>query len=75
MCFLFRCKVPECEQFPTEFQPTWLNYAIPFDDKNPKNCERFQYINLTARSIEECSTEQFDQNIIEGCDEFVYKTP
>ncbi|KAI4458691.1 solute carrier family 22 member [Holotrichia oblita] len=71
-----RCKVPECDDsIAPEFNSTWLSNAVPFDGNNPKNCERFQYINLTAYDGgDECPAEQFDQNVIEGCSEYVYKT-
>ncbi|GJQ86218.1 hypothetical protein Trydic_g8919 [Trypoxylus dichotomus] len=68
----YRCKVPECDAPSTEFEPPWLQNAIPFKDDTPANCERFQHINVTL--AQECSAEQFDQNIVEGCTEFVYKT-
>ncbi|GJQ86217.1 hypothetical protein Trydic_g8918 [Trypoxylus dichotomus] len=68
----YRCKVPECDGTITEFEPPWLQNAIPFKDDTPANCERFQHINVTL--AQECSAEQFDQNIVEGCTEFVYKT-
>ncbi|KAK9678949.1 Sugar transporter [Popillia japonica] len=72
----YRCKVPECDDsIAPEFNSTWLANAVPFDGSNPKNCERFQYINLTSYDgLDECPAEQFDRNVIEGCTEYVYKT-
>lgn len=69
----FRCRIPECEGLQTEFEPSWLKDAVPYDVNVPKSCERYHFINLTGKNGE-CSSDQFDRSIIEYCDDFVYKT-
>ncbi|XP_071050913.1 organic cation transporter protein-like isoform X2 [Onthophagus taurus] len=72
-----RCLIPECDQpNQNQFEPDWLKNSVPYDDGLPKKCERYQHINITDQLLtEECPAVNFDQNVIENCEEFVYKSP
>lgn len=64
-----RCRINECESVSsTDFNPNWIQNAVPFDDNNPSKCYRYTFLNNT-----ECLANSFDSNIYR-CDEFMYNT-
>ncbi|KRT81778.1 membrane transporter [Oryctes borbonicus] len=70
-----RCSIPECYNESKTFAPEWLPNAVPYKNKKPKSCERYKYIEDRFNSTgTNCSQENFDTDIIENCDSFVYES-
>lgn len=67
---MFRCRISECEtNSSTNFNPNWIENAVPFDDGNPSTCYRYKFLDDT-----ECSATSFDKTNIYRCDEYMYNT-
>ena len=81
---MFRCEIPECDQYPIEFKPRWLSNAVPFDGKRePLNCKRYtsslytssNLLRNSSEVIDQCSKTGFFNHSIEvTCNKFIYET-
>lgn len=74
----YRCPIPECESpnsdgdwSDLEYNPSWLENAIPFEKSLPKKCVRYLYIRNTTIS-DACAAENFDTNVQVDCFEAVF---
>lgn len=67
--YLFnRCKIPECETTSsTHYHPEWIKFAVPFKNKLPSKCTRYQYINSSEIDENVCSSLNFDTNVQVPC--------
>lgn len=80
VCFIVRCKVPECEVDNNNrglpFNQPWLNNAIPTKNGKLSNCLRYAPRNLTTNlnGPEQCSADMFDTSVEIACTEFVYSS-
>ncbi|KAI4458692.1 solute carrier family 22 member [Holotrichia oblita] len=71
----YRCNISECYDPSDSFQPDWLPNAVPYRNKKPRTCEKYKYIGDSFNSTEtNCSEENFDTNLIENCDNFIYES-
>lgn len=67
----YRCQIPVCESNLTgDYNPNWINIAIPFEDGKPKSCVRYKYLNATDNN--QCDAVNFDRNIEENCDKIFF---
>lgn len=68
----YRCQIPACESnFIGDYNPSWINIAIPVEDDKPKSCVRYKFLNLTNDN--KCNEVNFDQNIEEDCDKIFFE--
>ncbi|KAK4883424.1 hypothetical protein RN001_006743 [Aquatica leii] len=65
----YRCKVPNCENIPSEYNSSWVQNAIPVKKDLLARCERFPHLNTA-----ECNYLDFNRSIVEKCDDYVYDT-
>lgn len=66
-----RCMVPECESIKSnDFNPRWLEYAIPNKNGYLDPCARYEFIGTADAA---CSAENFNQSNVIGCEEFIIK--
>ncbi|KAF5303516.1 hypothetical protein FQR65_LT08215 [Abscondita terminalis] len=63
-----RCFIDNCDNDTTNYNPTWLIDAVPFEDNHPVKCLQFQKQNSS------CNSWNFNRSIIEHCNRFVYET-
>lgn len=82
----FRCRIPECDiAARVEYNPHWLEYAVPFKQSRPVKCYRYQSITPHAEQHnsliltddqQSCDVNSFNRSAIRGCSEdgFVYRT-
>lgn len=67
-----RCRINECETVSsTDFNPNWIQNAVPFDNDKPSKCYRYNFLNNTDT---ECIANSFDKSDINRCYEFIYNT-
>lgn len=68
-----RCRISECESSNAgdyEYQPNWLESAVPFENDLPKSCIRYAFQNNTGN---ECtSSGNFDRSIENECSKWIY---
>ncbi|XP_023709170.1 organic cation transporter protein isoform X4 [Cryptotermes secundus] len=83
----YRCRIQECEEPETSFQPGWLSYAVPFQQKGsakvPSRCLRYGHVNNISQQLGSnsstpdhnttCSTELFNRSSTVRCDRWVYE--
>ncbi|CAK1581248.1 unnamed protein product [Parnassius mnemosyne] len=66
----YRCEIKQCESFN---QSLWLDYTIPRDKGELSKCKRYQWReNLSTINNESCSEQNFNVEITEKCDRYVY---
>lgn len=69
--FYCRCLISECEPINSnEFDPDWLEHAIPFKDGHPDQCTRYQFIGSVDSK---CAEEDFNRSQILACDGYIMK--
>lgn len=69
-----RCLIPECENAKTtEYLPTWLLSAVPYDGDPPEPawCER--YVVRPHNNTLICSPDIFLTNLTLTCDQWVFE--
>ncbi|KAF5303515.1 hypothetical protein FQR65_LT08214 [Abscondita terminalis] len=64
-----RCKIPGCDLEETDYNPTWLTYAVPFKNGKPERCTNFLHTNNST-----CEAFGFNTSIQESCDMFIYES-
>ncbi|XP_055316667.1 solute carrier family 22 member 21-like isoform X3 [Sitodiplosis mosellana] len=72
-----RCFISECETLDTNtFEPKWLQNAIPYSNKKPSKCSRYErHIEPTLYSLYDiCPESEFNRSHVIGCNQFIYKT-
>ncbi|XP_031339278.1 organic cation transporter protein-like isoform X3 [Photinus pyralis] len=68
----YRCSIPECDEDVLDLKPAWWTNAIPSISNEPAKCSRFKSIgNINGTN---CSSIDFDKNILLACDEYIYET-
>ncbi|XP_031339277.1 organic cation transporter protein-like isoform X2 [Photinus pyralis] len=68
----FSCSIPECDEDVLDLKPAWWTNAIPSISNEPAKCSRFKSIgNINGTN---CSSIDFDKNILLACDEYIYET-
>lgn len=78
LCFVFSCKVPGCDDnFHAEYEPSWLENAVPYKDSVPRKCQRYiRHHNATTNALfradYNCSSGTFDRSQIEECHEWIF---
>lgn len=71
--YCFRCEIPDCDAINPQFEPPWLDNAIPFSKNRPSKCTRFVFNNVTD-SFNNCSKATDFTTTVETCHSFVYRT-
>ncbi|XP_045769450.1 organic cation transporter protein-like isoform X2 [Maniola jurtina] len=68
-----RCRIPECSEGEKlhEFNPQWINNAIPETSSGFASCERYAPVG-TNGSLDYCPANLFDQSNTVACEGFVY---
>lgn len=54
------------------FTPEWLNFTVPFEDGNPKNCEKYTFTPTPSQPL--CSPENFNSQNVTHCEVLIYKS-
>lgn len=68
----YRCRIPECEDSNTSiYNSSWVEDAIPFKNKLPEKCLRYEYLNSSSDS---CSADSFNTQRTIECDDFIFET-
>ncbi|XP_039755248.1 organic cation transporter protein-like [Pararge aegeria] len=70
-----RCRIPECGEYEKshEFNPEWINNAIPETDSGFASCERYAPRGIGSNgTLDYCPANLFDQSKTIKCDGFVY---
>lgn len=71
----YRCNISECYDGSDAFEPEWLSNAVPYKNKKPRTCERYKFVGGEEDfnvSEPNCSKENFDDSLVESCDNFIY---
>lgn len=72
----YRCQIPACDANRSMLDPTtsaYLNFTVPMQDNGKwSQCTQFRY--LENSDTEPCRPENFDRNVVEDCEEFVYQS-
>ena len=67
-----RCYIDGCENRTSiDFQPSWLNNTIPWDDDNLFIAQCFRY-NRTWSDPDECQLNIDDDYSLQECNEWIY---
>lgn len=79
MRLIRRCQIPECEIVSsTDFNPYWLENAVPFEDSKPVRCMRYSPI-LNSKvypELNSCEAYAFNRSAVVECldGEFIFRT-
>ncbi|KAF2354797.1 Major facilitator sugar transporter-like [Trinorchestia longiramus] len=77
----YRCEVPECEDGPDGYEGSFLNFTIPWNEKDSEfeSCSKYQFLNSSSKwKVElsdsgQCSDDNFAENTTVDCDgQFIY---
>ncbi|XP_072393158.1 organic cation transporter protein-like [Diabrotica undecimpunctata] len=66
----YRCAIPECDHNGTTYEPDWLPAAVPYKNKLPEKCKRYEYTGVDGS----CNPEDFDHTKEISCSSYVYQT-
>ncbi|CAH1102516.1 unnamed protein product [Psylliodes chrysocephalus] len=70
----YRCKIPECDTSPPDYDAGFLTNAVPFKNKLPSKCETFLYNFSNVEPPIICTPDVFDKSGTRKCNDFVYET-
>ncbi|KAK5650232.1 hypothetical protein RI129_001261 [Pyrocoelia pectoralis] len=67
-----RCRIPRCDENTVVFKPSWWMNAIPSIANEPVSCGRYKRISNISE--EQCNASDFNKNLVEICNEYIYET-
>lgn len=68
----YRCRISECESANVDhnYQPKWLEYAVPFEKDLPESCTRYEFRNVSESVC--TASENFDRSIVRKCSYWIF---